>query len=245
MAAIVCPSCTLPVPLDDVDLATKLAKCRRCESVFDFAAQVRSPQQEARRRRELVPPAGYRIVSGAPPEAPDAGYRDAARVRGATVVERRWWTWRSFFPSILLAVVGAWSLGIGAAMLASPRRAVGELVMALVCATPGILAFATLVTRVLNRTRIVVDDGGVSVRSGPLPVPWMGRSPRGAVRPRTLHVASRRVTLAPSDVPIVFDVLAETASDPRLVLVSGLPSEEGARFLARVIADRLALPDPD
>ncbi len=244
MASIVCPSCTLPVPLDDVDLATKLAKCRRCESVFDFGAQVRSSQEEARRRRELVPPAGYRLVTGAPPDASRAGYRDAAEARGATIIERRWWTWRSLFPSILLAVIGAWSLGIGVAILAAPRRDVGELAMALVCATPGMLAFATLVTRVLNRTRIFIDDSGVWVRSGPVPVPWLGRGLDG-VRPRTLHVTARRVTIAPSDVPVVYDVVAETASDPRYVLVAGLPNEEGARFVARVVADRLGLPDPD
>lgn len=241
MATVACPSCGRAVPLDDVDLSTKLAKCRPCESVFDFRNQVRTPQEDARRRRELVPPAGYSLVSGRPTDASSAGYRDAAIAQGPSVIQRRWWTWRGLLPAILLAIVGAWSLGVGVAILHGPHVDSGELMVAAICSLPGVIAFATLVTRVINRTRIVIDGSGVTVRSGP--VPWFGTVT--GIHPRTLHVTSRRVGLTPSDVPIVFDVLAETASNPRFVLVGGLPTEEGARFVARAIADRLGLPDPD
>jgi hypothetical protein len=243
VASIVCPSCTLAVPLDDVDLSTKLAKCRRCESVFDFRAQVRTPQEDARRRRELVPPAGYSVLHGDLPDASRAGYRDGTTARAPTVIERRWWTWRSVLSSVLLGVVCVWSGGVELAILQNAHHDVSDLVGGSICALPGLLALGALASSVLNRSRVTIDDAGIVVRHGP--IPWLGTRSIASPPPRTLHVASRRVALAPSDTPIVYDVIGETPKNPRHVVVPGLPTIEGARFVARVIAERLSLPDPD
>lgn len=245
MATIVCPGCARVVPIDDVDLSTKLAKCRPCASVFDFRDQVRTPQAQARRRRELVPPSGYRIVSDASPPADAAsaaGYRDAAaKPRGPLEIRRSWRSWQSIPRVIGACVLGAW----GALVMISIATSDRELQPAAwICggsfAIPGLVALAMTFFELVNHTRIAIDDTHVVVE--PRPLPWLGRARTPSPAIRALHVRARRRVTGGKP---VHDVLADTPDDPSHVVVPALPTDEGARFVARQIAERLDLPDPD
>jgi hypothetical protein len=245
MASIVCPSCTLPVALDDVDLGAKLAKCRRCSSVFDFREQVRTPQEEARRRRDLVAPPGYRLVTRAPSSGTvdRAGYRDAAEgPRAPVVIHRNWRSWRSVPRALGALLMGCWSTTVLWSTLARPvPTATGVLFVCFVFGGPGVLAVGAALIELLNRTSIVIDDERVVV--GHAPFPWFGASTTRSASIRSLHVASR--TRLGGQPPLIFDIVADTPESAKQVLVKGLPTAEGARFVARVITDRLRLPEPD
>jgi hypothetical protein len=60
-----CEQCREPVPADDINLDTVLAKCRKCNAVFDFSRQVgRSTPTPAKARRdkgEIPLPPGLRV----------------------------------------------------------------------------------------------------------------------------------------------------------------------------------------
>ena len=45
---ISCKSCGKPIPADDINLDSGLAKCRGCHAVFEFAAQVKERSTEPR-----------------------------------------------------------------------------------------------------------------------------------------------------------------------------------------------------
>ncbi len=245
MASIVCPGCARAVPLDDVDLSTKLAKCRPCESVFDFRGQVRTPQEDARRRRELIAPRGYRIVTEAlPSESVEgtAGYRDAAATRRGPLELRRYW--RSLWT--ILHALGALALGgWSSVVVTSIARSEHDItpagwLCASLLALPGLWAVGGVLVELVSFTRVRVDDETVLAETWP--VSWRGRTRTAGRTIRTLHVRARRRLRAGR---IVFDVVADTPASAGHVVVSGEPTEEGARFVARQIAERLGLPDPD
>jgi hypothetical protein len=246
MASIVCPGCQIAVPVDDVDLGTRLAKCRRCQSVFDFRDQVRTPQEDARRRRELAPPSGFRVTEratarGATSER--AGYRDSAADKPAIEITHVWRSWRTV-PMVLGAVVaGFWSLGVATAIARSHAPGVANIALGALFMLPGVVASAAALYGLVNRTRIIIDDAHVRVEHWPLPWLGAGTAPSGEVR--TLYVAQHRSWIHNASAPPTFDVLADTKSDPRRVLVRALPGLDAARFVARHIADRLGAPDPD
>lgn len=242
VATIVCPGCARVVPIDDVDLSTKLAKCRPCASVFDFHDQVRTPQAQARRRRELVPPRGYRILPTRTDAPSTRGYRDAGATRREPLELRRTWrSWRSVLHVLFATLIGSWSALVVTSMVrsATPLPLMGWIFGSLFAA-PGFLAVAAVLFELVNSTRVRVDDELVLVRPGPLP--WLGsaRTASGAIR--ALHVRSRRGVTGGRP---VFDVIADTPDDPGHVVVPALPTDEGARFVARQIAERLGIPDPD
>lgn len=246
MASIVCPSCKVAVPVADVDLGTRLAKCRRCENVFDFRDQVRTPQEDARRRRELAPPSGFRVTErvasrGAGSER--AGYRDSAEDKPAIEITHVWRSWRTV-PMVLGAVVaGFWSLGVATAIARSHSPNVTSVVFGALFMLPGVLAITAAIYGLVNRTRITIDDTHVRVVHWPLP--WLGASTAPSGEVRTLYIAQHRSWIHNASAPPTFDVLADTRSDPRRVLVRALPGLDAARFVARHIAERLGAPDPD
>lgn len=241
MAAIVCPSCAVTVPLDDVDLATKLAKCRRCVSVFDFRDQVRTPQAEARRRRELVPPAGFRRVE-APDRVERAGYRDAGDAsKPPLVIHQRWRGWRSVRTVLAGAVGMLWSFGAASALFRDGALTMGHIVGVALFASPALALIGATIVLLVNRTTFRIDDEHVVVRHGPFP--WLGNLTTPSKTIRTLHVATRKASLGGA--PYVFDILADTPATPTHVVARSFRTIEGARFVAWAIAERLSLPDPD
>ncbi len=247
MASISCPSCKGVIPLDDVDLSTKLAKCRPCASVFDFRDQVRSAQDDARRRRELVPPSRYRVIDEKSEvvATQSATYRDASgpASRATLRIVRRWWSFKAIFGSLL---AGLWTFLMALSILHGPgdaEHAARSIVPALLFLVfPGLVGLILGLVRVLNRTSISVDDQHVRETHGPLPWRRSITTASGAIR--SLVVERRPQRLPPDAKNAWFVVLADTTDDPARVIVSGLPTEAGARFVARVVSERLGLPDP-
>lgn len=171
MAAMTCTSCRAVVAADDVDLSTRLGKCRSCGSVFEIADQV--VRAGARDAAPLAIPAGYE-VQGLDDKIPASplGYRDAQISEPPKLVIRfRWFRWVAVF---LIFFCIAWDAFLVnwygmAAIMGDPPLIM--LVFPIVHVAVGVgLTYYTLAL-LFNRTRIAIEAGRLRVRHGPLPWP--------------------------------------------------------------------------
>jgi predicted Zn finger-like uncharacterized protein len=172
-----CPSCGAVVPAADVNLDRMLAKCARCSSVFDIASQVGrtpgAPPAEGRARRLVPMPRNIRVVA----DEDEAGmpmYRDNAAGRPHIVLERRWFSGALFFM-VFFCIFWDGFLVVWYANVFHHGVNKGSLVGALfplIHVTAGVFLTYTTLCGFVNRTRIAVKDGVLSIWHGPLP--WRG-----------------------------------------------------------------------
>ena len=88
-----CDNCSAPIPAGDVDLATRLAKCRACDAVFDFTPQIGGTPTSIVLRKPRVPlPETLRVVEDIGDDLLGASYRTPAASDGRLVITRSWYT---------------------------------------------------------------------------------------------------------------------------------------------------------
>ena len=80
---IPCPTCGTPAPADGVDWNRRIARCRRCGSLFDISDKAEGAPSALQRRRAPVPmPATFTVIEGAAiVDLPELG--GSARLREA------------------------------------------------------------------------------------------------------------------------------------------------------------------
>jgi hypothetical protein len=166
--AVKCVSCGAEIPAGDVNLERALAKCVRCNAVFDIGAQIQRPA-----RRPVVPmPKNIRILA---PEGDTASsYETASAYRAAppqarVILERRWFTpahvFFAFFCVTWDGVLAVWY----SAAIRSPSLA--SLVFPMFHVAVGVLVTYATLCGFFNRTRIVLGDGRFMIVHAPLPWP--------------------------------------------------------------------------
>jgi hypothetical protein len=167
-----CDSCGAPVAARDVNLERMLAKCERCNAVFDIGAQVPHGEGPLRQRRLVAMPRNIRLVAD-DVEMSGESYRTNAATHPHVVLERRWFT-----PALIFMVFfclfwdGFLVVWYGAVLSGKGHPSAVMALFPLIHVSVGIFITYTTLCGFVNRTRIAVENGVLSVRHGPLP--WRG-----------------------------------------------------------------------
>jgi predicted Zn finger-like uncharacterized protein len=231
-----CPSCGASVSADDVNITRMVAKCRACQSVFSFEAQLQSAPVAAAPApaRELA--AVMEVQREGPAPATAGDYRTAQGGVGRLRIVRRWYkpehwgllffaiAWNSFLVFWISGVLSAPG-GIAMALFSVAHVAVG------------IAITYTALTGLFNRTVIEVDAGGLSVRHGPIP----------AKGNRDIALSDLRqlftVEIAGNKGVRTYELHAVVRNGPTVTIATGLSDTRQALFLERTIEDHVGIVD--
>jgi len=86
-----CTTCGVRIPAEDMNLDRMVAKCRICNTVFDFSAQLATESAVPQRRRPFVNlPARMKIIVDARLIAHQDDYRHAPGEKREITIARRW-----------------------------------------------------------------------------------------------------------------------------------------------------------
>lgn len=233
---IQCRSCHAQILADDISLDLALAKCRQCHAVFDFTDQVKmaAPPAKAKRDRGEVPmPSAFAVDESA---------------SGLTIV-RRWARGPAWF---FLFFSGFWNLIVSIFVVAaagggfkdeSGGAADGCFIWLFL--TPFILVglgtgWAALAL-LLNRTRIEVRKGEISVKHGP--VPWPGAKTLRTEELDQLY-CTEYVAYTQNKVPQYrFALHALMKSGDRDKVAQGMETPEQGVFLEHLLEKHLGIED--
>lgn len=233
---VICRSCGKPIPAEDVNLDTVLAKCRACHAVFDFSGQVKTaapPQAKLKRDRGEIPmPRQFRV------EERDLGL----------VITRRWRRGPALF---FLVFSGFWNLVVSIFVVAfvgglmksesggSPPWFMGLFLtpFVLVGIGTGWAALALL----LNRTTIRVEGGRLTVSHAP--IWWPGRRDLETAAVDQLY-CEEYVAYSQNDVPQYrLGVRALLKDGSKLKLVTGMEDASQALYLEQLLEKHLGIAD--
>ena len=154
---LTCHSCSKPIPAVDINIELAIAKCSACDAVFSFAAELGINERRAAvAQRPVVPePQGFSVEA----------------LGNELLISRSWWT-----PAVLFLVFfcviwdGFLVFWYGIAFTQDDVPWIMVLFPTLHLAVGLGLTYYVLCCFV-NRTRIKVSMGQLTVRHGPLPWP--------------------------------------------------------------------------
>ncbi len=229
-----CRSCHAQILADDISLDLALAKCRQCHAVFDFTDQVKSeappPGKVKRDRGEVPMPSAFRVDESA---------------SGLTIV-RTWARGPAFF---FLFFAGFWNLIVSIFVVAAAGGGFQDesngVWFIWLFLTPFILVglgtgWAALAL-LLNRTRIEVRKGELSVKHGP--IPWPGAK---TIRTDDLDqlYCTEYVAYTQNRVPQYrFALHALMKSGDRVKVAQGMEGPEQGVFLEQLLEKHLGILD--
>lgn len=226
---MLCPRCGAEIQADDVNLDNLVAKCRQCNEVFGFAAQVekRPAQVETVQPQRVPRPPGIAVEE------------DERRL------VRRWFSWGIlflvffcvFWDGFLVVWYTAVLVGIRSG---GPMVLVMALFPILHVAVGAALTYYTLAALV-NRTVVQVTGDRLRVRHGP--VPWPGNKDLDATEITQLYCTEATAwsqgrsgtTSCPYNLNAV---LADGRSVPVLTYISDKPT---ALFYEQQLQDWLRI----
>jgi hypothetical protein len=223
-----CTTCQAAIPVDDVNLEASLAKCRTCNSVFDFSGQVERgepPSAKARRDRGEIPMPKTLVVED----------------RGAHLSIRRKWArgpgcFFLFFSVFWNTVV---SIFLGVAFFSK-----GPAFPFLFLIPFVLIGLATLYAAVAllgNHTTIRVEGRRLTVTSGPIPWPGDRNVDAGAL---DQLFCVEYVAYIQNRVPQYrFAVEALLKDGTKLRLIKGMELADQALYLEGLLEKRLAITD--
>jgi len=232
--AIKCKGCGQEIPADDVNIATGLAKCRGCNAVFEFSAQV---EKQGRAEREPVPMPKNLVVAEGP---------------GSLTVVRKWkagslgfffLAFALFWNLIVSVFVVATLFGPGATWEGTDQKVSPSFMWLFL--TPFILVgfgmgYAALAL-LFNRTRVSIEGDQVEVIHRPFR--WFGNRRLDAREINQLF-CTEYVAYKSNDQPqyrmCVNAILQDGA---KLELIKGLEDAGQAFYLEDLIERHLRIPD--
>jgi hypothetical protein len=235
---ILCSTCAKTIPVEDINLDHVLAKCRSCNTVFDFSGQVQMPDlpqaKQKRDRGEIPLPPSLKVDQHG----------------GNLVITRRWGRGPGIFFLVFSGLWNAIVLIIMIALLSNAAKTSGGarppflgslelffvpfILVGLGTAWP---AFALL----LNRTTIRVSGRRLSVTHGP--VPWPGKRELDLATLDQLY-CQEYVAYLQNNVPQYrFMIQAIRKDGSRLKLVRGMEDSGQALYLERLLETHLGIVD--
>jgi predicted Zn finger-like uncharacterized protein len=236
---LTCPSCGASIGAADVNLDRALAKCVRCNTVFDFSDEVRGPSGGGRMlRRHSVPmPASLRIIEG-PPMLVAASYRQAPQAQDFAIV-RRWFSPGAIFMVFFCIAWDGFLVFWYSAAMSGHAPWIFILFPIIHVAVGVSLTYATICTFV-NKTFVRVRDGVLEVRHAPLP--WKGNRvlPVDAVEQLYCQQHESRNR---NSTTFTYSLNAMMKDGRKLSLLTGLPEPEQALFMEQRLEERLGIVD--
>jgi hypothetical protein len=226
-----CPECGQPIPAADINLSTLLAKCGRCDAVFDFRAAVPAGERH--------PPGGPPPLPPITPLLPKSNRFRVEEFGGVLRIHYRWFTpvyiflaffcvaWDGFlifWYSIALGTRAPWIMAV----------------FPIVHVAVGLgLTYATL-AGFLNSTTVEVGQGSISIRHFPLP--WKGNRTLASDQVVQLHCEQKR-SQSKNGVSITYDLFATMAGGEKLKLLGGFTDPAEPKQLEIQIERHLRIPN--
>jgi hypothetical protein len=239
MASMACSRCGALAVGDGDDLARPGANCPSCKAVLD-PEQVVASRERRVRAAKLEVPAGLTVIGEIDAEPPADNYRQRPRRSTGTLsIVQRWGGW----PSQALAVAAPVVLLLFVAALAQEPSIPTDPFRALFAASLAALIIATGMLGAvwsINRTTVAIHAGHVRVVHGPIPLRSGTSLPCESLR--RVGVAVTRADLLEGG--FSYSVTGETTDEATEVIVTDLPNEASACFIATVLSERLGLPEP-
>jgi hypothetical protein len=237
---ITCNRCGAAIGAGDVNLDNRLAKCRACNSIFDFSPQLQREEPEAplARRRLPVPlPEGLAIVEDAGGDREPESYRQDAAEAGKLVISRRWFSSQLFFMAFFCL---AWDSFLVFWYAHAGRAGLIAILFPVAHVAVGVGLTYRTIAGFVNRTWIVADHGTLTIRHTPLP--WLGNRTLPAEDIEQL-VCKEVVTRGSDDSSTTYTLAAVMKDGRQVDLLKGLPQADQALFLEQRLEDRLGIVD--
>lgn len=225
-----CDSCGAEVAAADVNLERMMAKCARCNSVFDVSAQT-----GGQRRARPVVPMPKRITVQSGEETVDGSYRVSSAPSDRFVIVRSW-----FSPMLFAMVVFClfWDGFLILWYAAAGRSAnIVALIFPILHVTVGVFITYSTICGFVNKTFITLAGGTLTVRHGPLP--WWGNTQMAASDIEQIfcrqHIGNKGAR--------TYRVIALEKGGAERFLLKDLPDAEQALFIEQALEARLGIID--
>lgn len=237
-----CPECGARVLAEDLELTSKMAKCRACNAVFSFAeAALSTPSTQgelARTQTRAPQPEGITVREESEGSG-EPGYRDAPGAGPSITLVRRWFTPQVVF--LLFFCIG-WDSFLffwyASAFKGSGPFSLLMVVFPVAHVAVGVgLSYYTL-AGFLNRTTFRLDHQAFSIRHAPLP--WKGN--RRIPRDEITQLFCEEVVTQGKNGPSSTYWLSAVLTGERKLRLASMPLDQ-ARFLEERLEEKLALPD--
>lgn len=217
---IKCKRCGSPIPAENVNLNTSLAKCGECDSVFDFSPQVE--KQEPARRSFSQPPKGIGVKTG----------------MDGLVLERRWMNASAWFLVIFCLFWDGFMVvwfSISIAQKQYEMAAFGS-----IHAAVGLGLTYTMLCTFINKTLITISARSLSIKHGPLP--WFGNK---QIAPHEIDqvFVQQSITRNKNGRTIRYHVRYLDTKGKEAKLLGGLSDASHALFLEQEIESTLGIKD--
>jgi hypothetical protein len=210
---IACKSCGQPIT--EINIDTGLAKCSKCQAIYSLSSDY-----------------GLSTVSSNKPTVAMPKNFKLSNERGNLVIERRWFG-ISTIPLCFFVIFWDSFLVFWYFMALNDAKGAGlenlpVLIFPLIHVAVGILLTYMAITGFVNKTRIQIGLGKLSIKHGPLP--WPGDKIIDANQIEQLYCQK-------------FAVHAKMKSGLTSVLIGSLSEYEQARYLEQKIEEVLRLKD--
>jgi hypothetical protein len=225
-----CEVCHSPLRAEDVRLDLAVAKCHKCNAVYDLSGRKARGLPAQQRPRSLV--RGRAVLP------------DHFRVEeddSTTRISWRWFSWRH----VLLAF-GFLLMGVLAVLFYIGTKAASSQSLLLSILTLGYggftlwLAYVTL-AGFLNRTTIEVNRTRLSIRHGPLP--WPGGCELPGRELSQLYGQEVIQRNHGRELGSTYDLLALDRAGHKIELLSGLPERDQVLYLEQALERQLGIAD--
>ena len=207
---LTCPACGAPFSADDVHPELGIANCRVCRGVLDL----RAPDRPIDRPR----PARFSLDES----------------DGRMVIEWRWFRTKNLamipFALFWCGFLFFWYQRA----LTNPRHDELALLFPLLHVGVGLWLVYGIASNLVNRTRIVADDGGITITHGPLPA-------RGRRVERATLAQLFSETVRGNRGSISFALAAVDSTGKRVRLVRNFDDADEPKWLEAVLERRLGI----
>lgn len=233
-----CPTCGAQIPAIDMNLSTMYARCRECQSLVDLEAAADAAPVPRDSITGAVLMRDGSLAPAPPLPVPLPERLTVYTAGGGLRIERRWYAWTAIF---LTAFCVMWFgfLGFWYVMAFGTGQTALMLLPLLHVAAGLYLAYFTAAMFV-NTSEIVVANGILTVRHGPLP--WFGNREIPTDSLEQLY-CQEHISRSRNGTTVTYSVRAR-GRDGRLVkLVTGLPQRDQAMYIEQEVERHLGIAD--
>jgi hypothetical protein len=226
-----CPKCGRPIPVEDVNLATALARCRACNNLFNVSSIL--PQ--------TPPPAAAAPDPRTQPILSVPRRFHMTEFAGNLTIHWRWFNPIYFFLAFFCVAWDSFLVFWYSMALTSHDAPWIMIIFPVAHVAVGVgLTYATL-CGFLNATTLTISHDALSIRHGPLP--WSGNRTHPAAAIRPIHCEQSRSTSRDSGTTYTYNLFATLTDGQKLKLLSGFSDPSEPRLLEQKIESHLRIPN--
>ena len=221
-----CHACGKPIPAEDVNIKMAIAKCGACDAVFSFAGDLGADERQAAiAERPVVPqPRQFTVENWG----------------SDLVISRRWFSPAVFFLVFFCAFWDGFLIFWYSMAFTQKDIPWLMIVFPVLHVAVGVGLTYFVLCSFVNRTKIKVGMGQLTVRHGPLP--WPGNHTLNSVDVEQLYCRSK-FHRSKHGGRYTYEVHALLHDGKKQKLVSGLDDSDHAIFIEQSLEDHLRIED--